>query len=132
MPSSRAMRTEARPTRSLWPRVYVSLMSTACTSALMVARWAACSRWYWAKTQQEMYIGSRTISAESGPCGPRHRTAIISPASPCTRCAPSERGSSPLQARRRGSRSAATRMEPSSAVSTRLKARAAAQAGRIA
>lgn len=129
MPSSRAMRTEARPTRSLCPRVYVSLMSTACTRALMVARWAACSRWYWAKTQQEMYIGSRTMSADSGPYGPRHRTAIISPASPCTRCGPSERAGSPLQARRTGSRSAATRIEPSSAVRTRLNTRAAAQAG---
>ena len=60
MPSSRAISTEARPTRSLWPRVYRSLMSTACTSARMVAWWAARSRWYCAKTQQEMYIGSST------------------------------------------------------------------------
>ncbi len=61
------MSSEARPTRSLCPRVYPSLMSTAWTSALMVLRWAACRRWYCAKTQHEMYIGSRTTSADSGP-----------------------------------------------------------------
>ncbi len=104
-------------------------MSTACTRALIVARCAPCSRWYWAKTQQEMYIGSRTKSAASGPYELFHRIAIISPARPCTRCGPSERGSSPLQARRRGSCSAAARMDPSRAVSTRLKTSAAAQAG---
>ena len=77
-------------------------MSTAWTSARIVAWWAARSRWYCAKTQQEMYIGSRTSSAATGPYGLRHRTAIISPASPCTQCGASERGSSPRQAVRSG------------------------------
>ncbi len=41
MPSSRAIIMDACPTRSTVPRVYPSLMSTACTRARMVAWWAA-------------------------------------------------------------------------------------------
>ena len=58
------------------------------------------------------------------------RTAIISPASACTRCGPSASGpSSPRQACRTATRSAVTRIPPSSAASTRLKTSAVAQGG---
>ncbi len=128
MPSSRAISSEARPTRSLCPRVYPSLMSTAWTRARMVARCAACCRWYWAKTQQEMYIGRSTTSADTGPYGLRHSTAIISPARAWTRCGPTEAWS-PRQACRGGTRSAVARIPPSRAARTVLKTSAVAQAG---
>ncbi|CAM5379259.1 hypothetical protein SMICM304S_06424 [Streptomyces microflavus] len=104
-------------------------MSTAWTSARMVARWAVSSRWYWAKTQLEMYIGSRTKSAESGPYELRQSTAIISPASACTRWGPRARGSRVRQERSTGCPSAAARMRQSRAVSTREKVTAAAPTG---
>ena len=121
MPSSRAIIMDACPTRSLWPRVYPSLMSTAWTRARIVSWWAARSRWYWANTQQEMYIGSSTSSAATGPYGLRHRTAIIRPASPCTATGARARGKSPRQAPRSGTRSASARMPPSRRVRTRQK-----------
>lgn len=67
MSSSRAIIMEACPTRSLCPRVYPSLMSTAWTSARMVAWWAARSRWYCANAHHETHIGNSTSSAAMGP-----------------------------------------------------------------
>ncbi len=95
----------------------------------MVARWAARSRWYWAKTQQEMYMGRSTKRPATGPWPLRHRTPIISPARPCTRCGASARPRSPRQAARGGGPSTVARMPPSRAVRTRQRARAAAPAG---
>ncbi len=95
----------------------------------MVAWWAARSRWYWAKTQQETYIGSRTRSAATGPYGLRQSTAIISPARPCTATGASERAKSPCQAPRTGARSARARIPPSRTVSAALKVSTAAPAG---
>ncbi len=95
----------------------------------MVAWCAACSRWYWANAHQATHIGSSTSSAATGPYGLRHRTAIMSPASPWTAIGPSDRVNNPRQARRAGTRSASSRMPPSSRVSTRQNASTAAPAG---
>ncbi len=87
----------------------------------------------WANTHQVTYIGSSTSRAAAGPSGERHRTAISTPASPCTAIGGSERTNCRHQGSRAGTRSASAFIPPSSSAAHRQKtgtARAAAARAR--
>lgn len=129
IPSWRAISTEARPTRSLWPRVYASLISTACTSAWTVAWWASRSRCPWASTQAEMESGSRASSAANAPYGPCQSTATISPPAACTRTGRPRAAVASRSSTAGGRRSASASIRPTSTPLSRQNTATAANAG---